>query len=257
MRHLLRFVALAVMVIAILSNTVTAQFVVYDPTNYFQALTRYAQLLEQYRFWVAQARRLPVDLANRYRLVPVRWSTYDNAESSPYAESILSALNTGDPTGGLYAVSVDPLETLDDLISSVPVELRPRLRLLYGALQFDDGVAKTAINQVGVTRTNGPFALNTIQNMEDDAVASADEFHTQVALLNKINGATVLALRLNETASELQLHILEQLLVENKRSRDAEAVVMDAHLFQWRYGAAYGRDLFSHTAAALDSWRQP
>ncbi len=139
----------------------------------------------------------------------------------------------------------------------MPVELRPRLRLLYGALQFDDSVAKTAINQVGVTRTNGPFALNTIQNMEDDAVASADEFHTQAALLNKINGATVLALRLNETASQLQLHILEQLLVENKRSRDAEAEMMDAHLFQWRYGAAYGRDLFSRTAAALDSWRQP
>ncbi len=69
------------MAIALLSNTVTAQFVVYDPTNYFQALTRYAQLLEQYRFWVAQARRLPVDLANRYRLVPVRWSTYKTPRS--------------------------------------------------------------------------------------------------------------------------------------------------------------------------------
>jgi hypothetical protein len=245
------------MVIAVLSNTVRAQFVVYDPTNYFQALTRYAQLLEQYRFWVAQARRLPVDLASRYRLVPVRWTTHDSGRIYPYAESILSALNTGEPTGGLYDVSVDRLDTLDDLIASVPVELRPRLRLLYGSLQFDDSVAKKAINQVGVTRTNGPFALNTIQNMEDDAVASADEFHTQAALLNKINGATVLALRLNETASQLQLHILEQLLVGNKRSRDAEAEMMDAHLFQWRYGAAYGRDLFSRTAASLDSWRQP
>jgi hypothetical protein len=245
------------MVIAVLSKTVSAQFVVYDPTNYFQALTRYAQLLQQYRFWVAQARRLPVDLASRYRLVPVRWTTHDSGRTYPYAESILSALNFGDPTGGLYDVSVDRLDTLDDLIASVPVELRPRLRLLYGSLQFDDSVAKRAINQVGVTRTNGPFALNTIQNMEDDAVASADEFHTQAALLNKINGATVLALRLNETASQLQLHILEQLLVENKRGRDAEAEMMDAHLFQWRYGAAYGRDLFSHTAAALDSWRQP
>jgi len=243
--------------LALLSKAVAGQFVVYDPTNYFQALSRYAQLLEQYRFWVAQARRLPLNLASRYRLVPVRWSAYDNARNSPYAEAILSALNSGDPTGGLYNVSVDRLDTLDDLISAVPFDLRPRLRLLYGSLQFDDSVARAAINQAGVTRTNGPLALNTIQNMEDDAVASADEFHTQVALLNKINGATVLALRLNETASQLQLHILEQLLVQNKRSRDAEAEMMDAHLFQWRFGAAYGRDLFSRTAEALDSWRQP
>lgn len=255
MRHLRLGVAAAI-VIALLSTTARAQFVVYDPTNYFQALTRYAQLLEQYRFWVAQARRLPVNMATRYRLTPVRWSSYDG-RTTPYAEAILSALNIGDPGGGLYNVSVDRLDTLDDLIASVPVDLRPRLRLLYGSLQFDDSVAKAAINQVGVTRTNGPFALSTIQNMEDDAVASPDEYHTQVALLNKINGATVLALRLNETASELQLHILEQLLVQNKRNRDAEAQMMDAHLFQWRYGAAYGRDLFSRTAAALDSWRLP
>lgn len=249
--------ALAVMVLALLSSAVSAQFVVYDPTNYLQALTRYAQLLEQYRFWVAQARRLPVNLATRYRLLPVRWSTYADAGTSAYAEAILSALNNGDPTGGLYNLSVDRLDTVDDLISSVPIELRPRLRRLYGSLQFDDSVARAAINQAGVTRTNGPFALETIQNMEDDAVASSDDFHTQAALLNKINGATVLALRLNETASQLQLHILEQLLVQNKRTRDAEAEIMDAHLFQWRYGSAYGRDLFSRTAAALDSWRQP
>lgn len=247
----------AVIVIALLSTAVSAQFVVYDPTNYFQALTRYAQLLEQYRFWVGQARRLPVNLAARYRLQPVRWATYANPATTPYAEAILSALNIGDPTGGLYNVSVDRLDTIDDLIGSVPVDLRRRLRLLYGSLQFDDSVAKAAINQVGVTRTNGPFALSTIQNMEDDAVASSDDYHTQVALLDKINGAATLALRLDETASQLQMHILEQLLVQNKRTRDAEAAAMDARLFQWRYGAAYGRDLFSRTAAALDSWRQP
>ena len=257
MKRHLRVGVSAIVMIALLSTAVRAQFVVYDPTNYFQALTRYAQLLEQYRFWIAQARRLPLNLAVRYRLQPIRWSTYGDSRSTPYAEALLSALNIGDPNGGLYDISVDRLATLDDLMAFVPLDLRPRLRLLYGSLQFDDRVAKAAINQIGVTRTNGPFALNTIQNMEDDAVASPDEFHTQIALLDKINGAAVLALRLNETASQLQLHILEQLLVQNKRARDADAEMMDAHLFQWQYGAAYGRDLFSGTAAALDSWRQP
>jgi hypothetical protein len=243
--------------IALLTDTGRAQFVVYDPSNYVQALARYAQLLQQYRFWVAQARRLPVDLATRYRLTPVRWQTHNAARISTYAEPILSALNIGDATGILYDVSTDRLDTLDDLLSSVPPQLRPRLRLNYGTIQFDDSVAKTAIDQVGMTRTNGSLALSTIQNMEDDAVSSFDEFHTQAALLNKINGATVLALRLQETASQLQMHLLEQLLVQNKRSRDAEAELMDAHLFQWRYGAAYSHDLFSHSAAELDSWRLP
>jgi len=242
--------------IAVLTTGVSAQFVVYDPTNYVQALARYAQLLAQYRFWVQQARRLPVDLASRYRLVPLRWSPHDVGPYT-YARSILSALNVGDTSGTLYGAGIDRLTTLDDLLPAVPVDLQRRLQTVYGSIQLGDSIARMAIDQVGSTRTNGPLALTAIQNMEDDAVSAYDDFHTQTALLNKINGANVLALRINETASQLQLHILEQLLVQNKRSRDAEAQIMDAHLFQWRYGAAYGRDLFSRTATALDTWRQP
>ena len=257
MKRPLRSFAVCALFVGLVSTAVHAQFVVYDPTNYLQALTRYAQLLQQYQFWVNQARRLPVDMASRYRLSPLRWQSHDIAGSYTYAQPILSALNQGDVSGTGYDADGDRLTTLDDLLTSVPVDLRPRLRTIYGSIQLDDSAAKMAINQVGSTRVNGRLALTAIQNMEDDEVSTADTYHTQTALLNKINGANVLALRLNETATQLELHILEQLLVQNKRSRDAEAEIMNAHLFQWRYGPAYGRDMFSRTAAALDSWRQP
>ena len=45
------------------------------------------------------------------------------------------------------------------------------------------------------------------------------------------------------------MHALEQLLVQNKRTRDAEAHAMNARLFQWRYGVEYGRTLFTRTAS--------
>jgi hypothetical protein len=50
---------------------------------------------------------------------------------------------------------------------------------------------------------------------------------------NKINGASVLELRISETTNQFLMHKLEQLLVQTKRTRDAEAQLMDAHLFQW------------------------
>jgi len=253
----IRSLGLSAVFAALVYTAVHAQFTVYDPANYLQALSRYAQLLQQYRFWVDQARRLPVDMASRYRLTPLRWQSHDVAGLYTYAQPIISALNFGDASGTLYDAGTDRLTALDALLTSVPVDLRPRLRTIYGSIQLDDSAAKRAIDQVGSTRVNGRLALATIQNMEDDEVSTADTYHTQTALLNKINGATVLNLRLNETASQLELHILEQLLVQNKRSRDAEAEIMNAHLFQWQYGPAYGRDLFSRTAASLDSWRQP
>ena len=53
------------------------------------------------------------------------------------------------------------------------------------------------------------------------------------------------------------LHTLEQLLIDNKRQRGAEAKLMNAHIHQWRYGQEYGNDLFRQTAQRLDQWRQP
>jgi len=225
--------------------------------NYAQALTRYAQLVEQLKFMVKQAQRLPVDMATRYRVPPVRWHFNDPEGVYPYARAILASLNAGDSAGAGYNQIVDRLDPLDELLPRVPPELQRRLAMMYGTIQLVDSVVTTGIDQLGRIRSNGKQTMDAIANMESDAVASADQFHTQTALLNKIDGANVLALRVNETASQFQLHILEQLIVQNKRTRDTEAQLMNAHLFQWRYGSPYGRDLFSLTATRLNSWRQP
>ena len=84
-----------------------------------------------------------------------------------------------------------------------------------------------------------------------------DISNTQIAVLNKINAASVLERRVSKTTNQFLMHTLEQLLVQNKRSRDAEARAMDAQVFQWRYGLPYGRNLFSRTASTMDAWRQP
>src|SRR5438105_15563268 len=102
--HLIIATAIAV---ALAVNTVSAQFVVYDPTNYAQALARYAQLLQQYQFWVRQARRIPIDMATRYLVPTVRWRTHDLETSYAFARSILTALNYGDANGTLYNEGVD------------------------------------------------------------------------------------------------------------------------------------------------------
>jgi hypothetical protein len=89
---------------------------------------------------------------------------------------------------------------------------------------------------------------------QQDLVASSDDFHTHAALLNKINGANVLGLGMAERNSQFLLATLEQLLVDK---RDAEAQLMNAHIYQWRFGTDYASDLSRNTAQTLDRWRQP
>ena len=90
--------------------------------------------------------------------------------------------------------------------------------------------------------------------MQSDAVSTDSDFHTETALLNKINAASVLGLRVGEETNQFLADAVAQLIVDNTRKRDAETVLMNATIFQWRYGPAYGQDLFSHTASDLDNW---
>ena len=60
-----------------------------------------------------------------------------------------------------------------------------------------------------------------------------------------------------ERYNRVHLNTLEQLIVDNVRKREAETQLMNAHLYQWRYGQRYGSEMFSNTAQKLDGWRQP
>lgn len=257
MNRVARLFVIAVIILALLSNAVSAQFAVYDPANYAQALARYAQMVQQYRHFVAQARRLPDLLAARYRVPTPRWRTHDVGDTYAYARALLTALNRGDSSGSGYATSIDPLTTLADVLPLLPPDLQRRLTNTYGTIQLADSVARYAIDQTGRIRDNGGAVLTAVLNMENDATSVSDDLHTQIAVLNKINGANVLGLRVGEMGNQLQMHVLEQLLVQNKRTRDAEAQAMNARLFQWRYGSEYGRAVFARTASSLDGWLQP
>jgi hypothetical protein len=233
----------------------SAQWVVYDPSNYAEAVATLAQLVQEYQLLLQQARQLPVNLAARYRVPTLLWPSHDTI--STYAQPLLEALNRGDLTGAKYAQTVDPLVPVQAVLAQIPASLQTRLGTSYATIELADRVARTAVHQAGALRTQGVNVLRTIQALEDDAVSGDPRFHSQVALLNKINGTNVLGLRIAEQTSQSLLHVVEQLLLTNKRQRDAETKQMNAQLYHWQWGAAYGQDLFRVTAQGLDGWRQP
>ena len=242
--------ALAAVLLA-MPTTARAQWVVYDPSNYAQAVTRYLQLVQQYEFWVEQARRLPASAASRYRVPEVPWHPY--VGESP----VLASLSTGEGTAAAYAAAVDPLDSVTDVLSKAPGSLRARLATRHSAIGVSDQLALAALQQAGSARANGFEVLRAIQAMEDDALSGPTEYHTQTALLNKINGASVLGLRIAERNTQFLAHTVEQLLLDNVRKRQAEAQLMNAHGHQWRYGQRYASEMFDKTAQRLDTWQQP
>jgi hypothetical protein len=253
-RAVVRLTVVALLVGA-LSTEVHAQFIVFDPANYVEDLVQVLQLIQQVQSMLYQARRLPVDMQTRYHVVSPAWSLHDLAAGLRYAGPILQAFNAGDPSGSGYRRVVDPLEIPDDILGHMPAALQRDLATAYATIELADGVATLGVDQAGAARASGNIVLQRIQAMENDAVSANDDFHTQTALLNKINAASVLGLRIGEQANQFLAGAIEQLVVDNTRKRDTEARLMDATITEWRYGLAYGADLFRHTATDLDTWR--
>ena len=249
-KWLLRLGAVTV-VLAIVRVPVRAQLVVYDPANYIEAIAQYEQMLLHYDFLLQQARRVPVDLATRYHAYSRDWTSHGLA-GLLYAQPLLAALNEGDLTGAAYRAAVHPLDIPTDVVNRMPATMQRRLRTC-STIELTDG-SQLAVDQVAA-RAGRALTLQAIRNVEHDAVNPGDDFHTQTALLEKIDSALAIALRLNEQTNQFQLSALEQAVVDNKRKRDAEATLMNATIRQWRYGKSYGDDLYRHTAENIDGWR--
>ena len=253
MKPLLRVGAITVALV-VFALTLNAQLVVYDPTNYIEAVAQYEQLIRQYEFLIQQARHVPVDVESRYHAYSLEW-TYHDPAGLLYAQRLLAALNTGDVTGAAYRGTVRPLDAPTDVIGRMPADMQSRLATQYATIELSDSMARLAIDQTGSARADGPLTLQAIRNVEHDAVNPDDAFHTQTALLEKIDSALAIELRLSEQTNQFQLTALEHAIVDNKRKRDAEASLMNATIRQWRYGKAYGDDLFRRTATNIDTWR--
>jgi hypothetical protein len=247
-------IAAVTMTVLVAAAAVNAQFVVYDPTNYAEAVVQYEQMVQHYAFLIKQATRLPVDLGSRYHAHSIDWTTHELA-GLVYARHLLQALNEGDPSGAAYRNLVAPVDAPDDLVGRMPAAMQRRLVAAYGTLELADSSNRLAIDQTGAGRLEGPFTLRAVKNVEHDAANGADAFQSQTALLEKIGSALAIEVRLSEQTNQFQLSALEQAVLDNTRKRETEAAVMNATLRQWRYGRAYGEDLFSRTAANLDSWR--
>src|SRR5207253_9471143 len=116
----------AILCATLVVKTVHAQWVVYDPTNYAEAVAAYEQLLQQYQFLLAQAHRLPVDMASRYRGYSTNWNRHD-AAGLLYTQPLVSALNQGDTSGAGYRAVTDPLDVPGDVAGGTSPEMRRRL----------------------------------------------------------------------------------------------------------------------------------
>lgn len=256
--------ALVLASVMVQAQPARAQVVVHDPTNtarntitalYQQYLTE-TERLQHAKLW-AMARRLSA-FANmrRYALVDVpRWRTHGG--DFLYAHGINDALIFGDPRGAAFLAVSHPVLNARGVLGRVSPLAQRLLASRLATLEAADAVAMSGINDTGSLRLFGrKQELPAIDALEGDVLDPSLE-QSATAVLDKISGAVLLGTRQRQARSQLLAALVEQLLVDSKRARDADATAMNMQLTMWRDGQAANAAFVAGTGDALRTWRQP
>lgn len=272
-----KFLTIAVIGLALtaMPGLANAQFggVVYDPTNYHQALLRYAQLIAH----LNQLRATYSQIVNAYQLaqrmshgmsnMQVRYATtwqpwgYGSAQDT-YGNSgtWISGINSGDLNtilnGFQKATSALSAYTPALLAAMPPGEAR-RIQSDLATIELIDGAAQNAMATIGGIRTRAIHTTNAIGNIQYDSLSSDPNLNSEVAVLNKVNATNVLALQNAQDTNKLLTAILEQQTILSKQMRDSATNIANADIDRRQNGANLNQQLTASIGQSLNSYTLP
>jgi hypothetical protein len=227
------------LLVALGVGTASAQFggIVYDPTNYANAVLRYNQLIQQ----LAQLRQTYQQILNQYNLalrmaqnlqnMPARYEAQFSEWRNVVAQNTfgntgnwVNGMNTGilDSVNSGYQQSTIPLLPYDgQVLSAMTPAEQNRVESQYASVELADGANVTAMATIGAIRANAQSIQNQINNLEQDSLSDDPDLNTEVSVLNKINATNVLTLRTAQDSNKLLLSLLEQNVIAAKQQREA------------------------------------
>ncbi len=263
------------LVIGLCVGTASAQFggIVYDPTNYANAVLRYnqlvqqfaqlrqtyAQIVQQYNLALQMSRNLQ-NMPARYRAQFSQWrnvvapNTYGNTGMwvNGMNSGLAGSVNTG------YQQATTPLLQFNGqfLSGMTPDELN-RVKSQYASVELSDGSNVTAMATIGAIRDNAQMIKNQINNLEQDSLSGDPNLNTEVSVLNKINATNVLTLRTLQDSNKLLLSLLEQNVIAAKQQREATANSINADITRQATLAGNMAQVSGTLSNSLQNFRMP
>jgi hypothetical protein len=218
-----------------------AQFggVVYDPTNYQNAVLRYQQLqqhLVQLQKTVAKVTaqlNLALQMAQYIHNMPARyqaafsqWRAFTSGDLYGNTTRWIAAVNGGGPqtVSPAYQQAIVPFVAYNQLaLNAINPNDALQLKSSAASLELMDGANVSALTTVGNIRADAQTIQQQIANLEQDSFSSDSDLNTEVSVLNKINASNMLTLRTLQDANNLRVAEVEQQVILAKEMRDADA----------------------------------
>jgi hypothetical protein len=127
------------------------------------------------------------------------------------------------------------------------------LKRSYGLEELSDGSTINSMATIGEMRNHAQQLETHIKQLEDDSLSSDSDLNTQVAVLNKINAASMLLVRTMQDTNKLLASLLEQQLVTTERNRTTGVGTINTELYRQQHFS----DTMSFTGSILTQLQTP
>jgi len=247
--------------------------VVYDPTNYQNAVLRYHQLeqhlvqLQKTYDKVTSQLNLALQMATFIRNMPARYkalfsqwrnvtspNTFGNTGGwvSGINSGLFPTVNTGYQGATAHLAKYDPFE-----LSGMDSAELGRVQSQYASVELVDGANMNAMATIGSIRGEAGGVEGQISNLEQDSFSDSAELNDEVSVLNKINAANVLTLRSIQDSNKLLASLLEQQTVLAKQQRDQTANAINIDIGRQASMAGSFTQVSATLTNSLQNFRMP
>jgi hypothetical protein len=260
--------SIAILLVGLISADSAAQTPVTDVANTTRnAMTAATKelLVQLQRRQHSELRRMAhrlsmfTDLAKYAAPDSPRWRIHDfeDVNAFLFSRDYHAALNYGDARGAAFEQVARTLErNVAPLIQGQPDEAREMISRMLATLELADSAAITGTHQTGLLRYNGRRELQAIEVLERHVIDPSQE-QSATAIAEKVSGAVLIGARQRQARLQFMLALVEQALIDAKRTRDAEASTMNMQIGKLAAGATATASLVAGTAENLRTWRQP
>ena len=223
---------------ALLPTVGHAQWTVFDPSNYATALQEFHQLQQSYTTALQtrdqiisaynlayQMARMPQDLAQRYRADFAQWTNVSSPNSYGNTSAWVDALNLGTPARASAAYSSAVTKLLPypgGSLSSRDASTQAVIKNQYATSEISQGAVTGTLATVGTVRSSSELQAQKLTQLEADTYSTDPSQQTEMAVLGKINTATVMQVHSQQDANQLLSAVAAQQAAAQKQQIDAQ-----------------------------------
>jgi len=245
-----------VFVLALLTSRAFAQFgggIVFDPTQSGHAIEQIQQAQQLYttalqtRDTVIATYNLAHQMASLpsalYRHYVIPWSVWNNVHAGNTYGNVqawITAANTGNGVNVGYTLASTNPASRYPLYENLSPQSQQVIAAQGATSDLNDGVTESNLQTLGTMRARSEAREAEIRQMEAATYSSDPAEHTDMATLQRINQATLMQLRAQEDANQIQQALALQAIVAQKQQQDAlKATLGDAAQYPRQYNQTF------------------